>query len=34
LAGMHDEDLSAIYMYLMSLDPIESSIVKFVPDND
>ena len=33
-AGMHDEDLSAIYMYLMSLDPIESSIVKFVPDND
>lgn len=34
LAGMHDEDLSAIYLYLMSLDPIENRTIRFIPDNE
>lgn len=32
LAGMHNEDLSAIYTYLMSLEPKENQFIKFVPD--
>ena len=32
-AGMTDDDLSAIYEYLMSREPVKHKIVKFVPRN-
>lgn len=34
LAGMHNEDLSAIYTYLMSLEPKENKFEKFVPETN
>ncbi len=32
LAGMHEDDLSAIYQYLMQLKPQQNNVVRFVPD--
>ena len=32
-AGMTDDDLSAIYEYLMSREPVKHKVVKFVPRN-
>ena len=33
-AGMKEGDLSAIYAYLMSLDPVENQTERFIPDSE
>jgi hypothetical protein len=32
LSGLEEGDLSAIYAYLRSIDPISNKMEKFVPD--
>ncbi|PLW98477.1 MAG: cytochrome C, partial [Marinilabiliales bacterium] len=33
-AGMTEADLSALYAYLMSLEPKSNKVVRFVPDKN
>ncbi|MDZ7772769.1 MAG: hypothetical protein U5K31_08535 [Balneolaceae bacterium] len=30
-AGMNEEDLGAIYVYLKSIEPVDNTVVRFTP---